>query len=101
VVGSGPRTPAHWGQNAEELGYLVRAGLSPLEAIEAATATAPMTVGPQAPLSGLLAEGYDADVLALSGDPTLDVGILASPSSVTHVWRAGVLAKAPGTLPSP
>jgi imidazolonepropionase-like amidohydrolase len=96
VAGSSPRTPARWGQNAQELGYLVRAGLSPLEAIESATATAPATLGPQAPLSGLLAEGYDADVLALSGDPTLDVGILAEPSTVTHVWRLGALAKAPG-----
>jgi imidazolonepropionase-like amidohydrolase len=96
VAGSSPRTPARWGQNAAELGYLVRAGLSPLEAIEAATATAPLTVGPQAPASGLLAEGYDADVLALSGDPTVDVGILATTSTVTHVWRAGELVKAPG-----
>ena len=99
VAGSSPRTPARWGQNAEELGYLVRAGLSPLEAIEAATATAPLTLGPQAPLSGVLAEGYDADVLALSADPSVDVGVLATPSTVTHVWRGGALAKAPGGVP--
>jgi imidazolonepropionase-like amidohydrolase len=101
VAGSSPRTPARWGQNAQELGYLVRAGLSPLEAIEAATATAPLTLGPQAPRSGLLAEGFDADVLALSEDPSVDVSVLAAPANVTHVWRAGVLAKAPGDAQAP
>jgi imidazolonepropionase-like amidohydrolase len=98
VGGSGPTTPARWGQNGAELGYLVKYGLSPLEAIEAATATAPSTLGPQAPRSGQLAAGYDADVIAVSGDPSLDIGILAEPTNVTHVWRGGELMKAPGDL---
>ena len=95
VGGSGPTTPARWGQNGAELGYLVRYGLSALEAIEAATATAPSTLGPQAPQAGQLQPGYDADVIALSGDPSLDVGILADPTNVTHVWRGGERMKAP------
>ena len=74
------------------------AGLSALEAIEAATATAPSTLGPQAPQSGELQPGYDADVIALSGDPSVDVGILADPTNVTHVWRGGERMKAPGEL---
>ena len=98
VGGSGPTTPARWGQNGAELGYLVQYGLSALEAIEAATATAPSTLGPQAPRSGQLQPGYDADVIALSGDPSVDVGILADPTNVTHVWRGGHLMKAPGEL---
>ena len=76
------------------------AGLTPLEAIEAATATGPLTLGPQAPRSGLLAEGYDADVIALVGDPTKDVSLLASPSKVTHVWRQGALSKTPFGAPA-
>ena len=79
VGGSGPTTPARWGQNGAELGYLVEQGLTALEAIEAATATAPSTLGPQAPRSGQLQPGYDADVIAVSGDPSMDVGILADP----------------------
>ncbi len=98
VGGSGTTTPARWGQNGAELGYLVKYGLSALEAIEAATATAPSTLGPQAPRSGQLRPGYDADVIALSGDPSIDVGILADPTNVTHVWRAGERMKAPGEL---
>lgn len=95
IAGSSDSVPAHWGQNGAELTNLVKAGLSPLEAIEAATATAPDTLGPQAPRSGMLAEGYDADVIAVSSDPVLDVSVLADPSSVTHVWRAGRLVKSP------
>ena len=95
IGGSGAKTPARWGQNGAELGYLVKAGLSALEAIEAATATAPATLGPQAPRSGRLEAGYDADLIALTDDPSLDVGLLADPGNITHVWRAGELVKSP------
>ncbi len=98
VGGSGTTTPARWGQNGAELGYLVKYGLSALEAIEAATGSAPSTLGPQAPQSGQLQPGYDADVIALSGDPSADIGILADPTNVTHVWRGGERMKAPGEL---
>ena len=86
---SGLDSQAPNGRNGEELGHLVRAGLSPLEAIEAATATAPLTLGPQAPRSGMLAEGYDADVIALDADPLADIGVLGDPAHVTTVWKAG------------
>ena len=77
------------GQNGAEVGYLARAGLSPLAAIEAATANGPLTVGPQAPLSGVLAEGYDADVICLDADPLDDLTVLTGPDHVTHVFKAG------------
>jgi len=93
IAGSGDTTPSRWGQNGAELGLMVKAGLSPLEAIEAATANGPLTLGPQAPRSGLLEAGYDADVIALSANPADDVSLLADPGSVTHVWKAGVLVK--------
>lgn len=80
---------ASWGRNGEELAHLVSAGLSPLEAIEAATATAPSTLGPQAPLSGQLRAGYDADVITLSADPLADISVLSSPANVTAVWTQG------------
>jgi imidazolonepropionase-like amidohydrolase len=63
--------------------------IEPLEAIEAATATAPATLGPQAPLSGQLAAGYDADVITVSADPVADISVLASPENVTGVWIRG------------
>ncbi len=93
---SGATSPARWGQNGAELGYLVAAGLSPLEAIDAGTATGPTTLGPQAPLSGQLETGYDADLIAVAANPVDDVAVLAHPSNVTHVWRGGELVKSPG-----
>ncbi len=86
---STPGAPTSWGTNGAELGHLVKLGLSPLEAIEAATAVAPRTLGPQAPLSGQLATGYDADVITLSGDPLADITVLTDPSYVVGVWTAG------------
>jgi imidazolonepropionase-like amidohydrolase len=82
-----------WGRNAEELALLVECGMTPLQAIEAATATGPETVGPQAPNSGQLMAGMDADVICVNGDPTADVGILSDAANVTHVFKAGDLVK--------
>lgn len=48
---------------------LAEAGMTPLQAIEAATANAPLTLGPQAPKSGQLKAGYDADILVVRKDP--------------------------------
>lgn len=84
------------GMNGLELGYAVDAGMTPLQAIEAATANGPLTLGLQAPLSGQLKEGYDADFIALSENPLEDIKVLANPHRVTHVWKAGKLFKAPG-----
>lgn len=87
TAGEGSIAPQ--GANGEELGHLVAAGYTPLQAIEAATANGPLTLGPQAPKAGILAEGYDADVIAVDGDPLADIGLLADPARITHVWKAG------------
>jgi imidazolonepropionase-like amidohydrolase len=86
---SGRGLPNSWGRNGRELPLLVAAGLSPLEAIEAATATGPMTLGPQAPLSGQLTAGYAADVITLDADPVTDIAVLADPAHVLGVWKSG------------
>jgi imidazolonepropionase-like amidohydrolase len=83
------------GKNGQELRFAVEAGMTPLEAIEAATANAPSTLGPQAPLSGQLKEGYDADLIALSSNPLDDIDIFSDAENVTHVWKGGVLFKSP------
>jgi len=44
---------------------------------------------PQAPRSGRLAEGYDADVITLDADPLADIGVLADPDRITAVWTRG------------
>jgi imidazolonepropionase-like amidohydrolase len=84
------------GQNGRELTYLVEAGMTPLQAIEAATANGPLTVGPQAPSSGLLLEGCDAYIICLDADPLDDIGVLGNPDHITHVFKAGRIVKDPG-----
>ena len=86
---TGPDLPNSWGRNGAELAHLVALGMTPLQAIEAATATAPRTLGPQAPRSGRLVAGYDADVITLDADPLADIGVIADPGHVTGVWTAG------------
>ena len=95
IFASGPAAGIAWGMNGQEFVHLVDAGLSPLEAIEAGTANGPPTLGPQAPRSGLLAEGYDADVIAVAANPLDDISVLAEPANVTHIWKAGELVKSP------
>jgi imidazolonepropionase-like amidohydrolase len=93
IATTGPDTLVPWGTNGREPGALVEAGLPPLEAIAAATANAPQTLGPQAPRAGLLSEGYDADVIALTADPVDDIAVLADPANVAAVWKRGVAVK--------
>ena len=83
-----------WGHNGRELDLMVQAGISPHEAIRTATANGPSTLGPQAPRSGELAEGYDADVITLDANPLEDISILAGPAHITEVWKGGMRSKA-------
>ena len=92
---SSPTIRFNHGMNGGEFRYAVDAGMTSLEAIEAGTANGPETLGLQAPKSGQLKPGYDADFIALSGNPIEDIDILADPGKVTHVWKAGNLHKSP------
>jgi imidazolonepropionase-like amidohydrolase len=85
--------PVSWGRNGHELPLLAECGFTPLEAIVAATANGPATLGPQAPRSGQLLAGYDADLLTLDADPLADLSVLADPAHITGVWKAGVRVK--------
>jgi imidazolonepropionase-like amidohydrolase len=84
-----------YGTNSTEIKLMQDAGMTALEAIEAATANGPETIGAQAPPSGQLREGYDADVIALDFNPLTDNSGWGDPQRVTHVWKAGASVKAP------
>ncbi len=70
-----------------ELAALVRAGLTPAEAIRAATSDAAALLGAEASL-GQMAAGREADFFIVTGDPLADVASLAA---ITHVVRRGVV----------
>ncbi len=93
IWSTGEDTIAPWGQNAREFLHLIEAGMKPRQAIEAATANGPLTLGPQAPKSGQLRSGYDADILAVRKDPLADLSILTSPEAIVRVWKSGRLVK--------
>ena len=86
---TGPDRPNAWGTNGAEIVHLVKLGMTPLQAIEAATATAPLTLGPQAPRSGRLEPGYDADVITVTANPLADIAVLGRPEHITGVWAGG------------
>jgi imidazolonepropionase-like amidohydrolase len=91
---TGMDLPNSWGHNGSELAHMVTLGMTPLQSIAAATAIAPRTLGPQAPRSGQLATGYDADILTLDADPLTDISVLAQPAHITGVWTRGRQVKA-------
>lgn len=71
-----------------ELAQLVRAGLTPAEAIRAATLDAARFLeGTDDPTFGRVAEGQRADLLLVEGDPTADVADL---SRIRAVFKGGV-----------
>jgi imidazolonepropionase-like amidohydrolase len=80
--------------NGHELRHLVAAGMTPLQALEESTVSArPLTLGPQAPASSELKQGYDADLIAVSEDLLDNIDVLTEPKKVTMVFKAGRLVK--------
>jgi imidazolonepropionase-like amidohydrolase len=84
VFGTDAVALAH-GRNVEELICRVRAGQAPMDAIVSATSAGAAALGLGGSL-GVIASGYDADLIAVSGDPSRDIGALAH---VVFVMRAG------------
>ena len=83
------------GSNARELQYAVDAGMTPLQAIEAATATAAETLGTMAPKAGRAEVGWQADLIGVEGDVLNDIGIMANDACVKWIWKGGILIKSP------
>ncbi|WP_369059505.1 amidohydrolase family protein [Caulobacter sp. 73W] len=67
-----------------ELGHFVQAGLTPVEALTAATASSAALMGLKD--RGCLAAGCRADLLVLRADPTADI---ANSRTIEAVWRNG------------
>lgn len=80
------------GDNAQEFALLVKAGMTPGQAIRAATLSAAEALGRSAAI-GSIEPGKDADIIAVSGSPLEDVTRL---ERVDFVMRHGVVHKASG-----
>ena len=92
VVAVGTDAPAIWhGRNAEELVVLVRRGMTPLQAIRAATLGTARLFGIEGE-AGALRPGLQADLVAVAGDPLQDVSVL---EDVRFVMKQGRVYRAP------
>jgi imidazolonepropionase-like amidohydrolase len=77
------------GVNAQELELLVKeAGLTPMEAIVAATKTSAEAIGRENEL-GTLEPGKYADLLIVDGDPLKEIGLLQNKSRILKVIKGG------------
>jgi imidazolonepropionase-like amidohydrolase len=89
AFGTDSGVSAH-GDNAQEFALLVRAGLTPLEAVQAATVGAAehLRIASEA---GRIAPGMPADIVAVAGDPLTDVTEL---ERMRFVMKGGVVYRA-------
>lgn len=73
-IACGSDAPAIWhGRNAEELAVLVKRGMTPLQAIRAATIVSAELI--DAPDLGRIAPGMLADIIGVPGDPLADISV--------------------------
>jgi imidazolonepropionase-like amidohydrolase len=82
------------GLNARELEYLVKAGLTPVEAIRAATLNAAQLLGLEQQV-GEISPGHFADIIAVADDPTKDITLL---QNVLFVMKGGQVIKGQKTV---
>lgn len=77
------------GWNAKQFVTMVKYGMTPMEAIRAATVSGADLMG-LGDKVGRIAPGYYADIVAVSGDPIADVAVL---QKVDFVMKGGVVWK--------
>jgi imidazolonepropionase-like amidohydrolase len=77
-----------FGENTRELEAFVAAGMTPLQALGAATVNGAALLGMEKEL-GAVAPGYFADIVAVEGDPRLDVGAVVR--GVRWVMKGGAV----------
>jgi imidazolonepropionase-like amidohydrolase len=83
--------PFRQGGNARELSLLVQYGMSPMDAIRAATSVAAGCCN--LPDAGRIEPGMRADIIAADGDPLADIELLEDAERIALVMRDGVVFK--------
>lgn len=77
------------GLNARQFKYMVRYGMTPMQAIQSATTVSADLLGWSRDV-GALSPGHYADMIAVAGDPIADISVL---EHVAHVMKGGDVVK--------
>jgi imidazolonepropionase-like amidohydrolase len=77
-----------FGQNTRELGWFVKAGMTPEQALQTATGNAAALLGKEKEF-GAVAPGYFADLVAVDGDPLVDINVALN--NVKWVMKDGAV----------
>ena len=77
-----------FGQNTGELGWFIKAGMTPAQALQTAT-TIPAALLGHAKDLGAVAAGYFADIVAVEGDPLKDINVVMT--KVKWVMKGGAV----------
>ena len=77
-----------WGLNMRELDWFVKMGMTPAQALKAATTEPAAMLGMENSL-GAVAPGFYADIVAVEGDPLADITAVSRRENVRWVMKAG------------
>jgi imidazolonepropionase-like amidohydrolase len=77
------------GDNGKQFVWMVKYGMTPMQAIKSATTLAAAALGKEKSL-GRIAPDYSADIIAVEGDPLADVAVL---ENVGFVMKEGAVYK--------
>ena len=77
-----------FGENTKELGWYVKLGMTPAQALATATTNGAAILGREREL-GALAVGFFADIVAVEGDPLADIDVVIS--KVRWVMKGGAV----------
>jgi imidazolonepropionase-like amidohydrolase len=80
-----------YGTSAKQFAFMVKYGMTPMQAIQAATSNAADLLGHSDEIGSIKA-GKDADIVAVTGDPISDIRLL---EDVKFVMKAGKIYKQP------
>jgi imidazolonepropionase-like amidohydrolase len=77
-----------WGLNMRELEWFVKMGMTPAQALKAATTEPAAMLGMEKSL-GAVAPGFYADIVAVEGDPLANITAVSKRENVRWVMRSG------------
>ncbi len=97
AMGTDAGTPFNpHGRNAQELRRMVAFGMTPMQAIEAATRSAATLLGLEREI-GTIEPGKHADLILVNGNPLDDIARLQEPTNVVYVIQGGTIVKGPAS----